>query len=136
MKKSLNKVSKRSEAIKFKKVLELAKKIVRERDKFCRAKGQGRTKNGYELPCWGYLQASHIKPEGLYRHLACDLDNMIGMCTNHHLYWWHKDIQEAAQWCENYIGKEKWRDLQERGRKNILVDKVFLQKKYEELNKI
>jgi hypothetical protein len=85
-----------------KSLLEIAKAYVRARDGKCMAAGaDGRA-------CWGYLQASHIFPEGIYHSMKFDPENMVGMCTQHHIYWWHKNPVEADRWLRSYLGQEKY----------------------------
>ena len=71
--------------------LAMVKKYVRESGP-CVASGQGRKS------CGGYMQASHIKSEGAYKHLFIDPRNIYPMCMAHHLYWWHKEPTEAGNW--------------------------------------
>lgn len=94
------------------KAFELAKRFVRERDKVCQAQGADGE------ACGGILNASHIYPEGKYRSMRYDVDNMIGMCYKHHLHWWHKNPIEADNWVLGYLGREKYNEL--RKRSNIL----------------
>lgn len=123
----LRKKSKTTEAQLKRKVFELAKRVARERDKTCRAEGvDGRT-------CWGYLQASHIYNEGTYRSMRYDLDNMIGMCTWHHIYWWHKNPIDAGIWIKNYLGEAKYKALRERSWTNRVIPTSELEQRYKEL---
>lgn len=122
--KSIRKKSKRPEQVKFKKALEIQKAKVRARGK-CEMKGAG------AMTCGGYLQASHIKPEGAYRHMGLDLDNMICACYRHHIFWWHKDITGADAWVRVFLGETKYKELQDRA--NIKpppqVDQLFIKEK-------
>ena len=81
------------------KLLDLAKAFVRERDGVCQAAEIDGRK------CWGYLSASHIYPEGTYHGHKFDPLNMKGLCNWHHIYWWHKNPAEAGKWIEKYLGK-------------------------------
>jgi Protein of unknown function (DUF2726) len=61
--------------------------------------------------CWGYLQASHIFPEGIYHSMKFDPENMPGMCTQHHIYWWHENPLDAHNWLRKYLGEERYNYL-------------------------
>lgn len=101
-----------------KKAIELGKKICRERDKVCQAAGVDKHM------CWGHLQASHIYPEGIYRTMAADPVNMIGLCLWHHIYWWHKHPIDAGAWAEKYLTKERQAYLKRASRhKKVMGEK-------------
>ena len=86
-------------------LLEIAKAGVRARDGRCvAANADGRA-------CWGHLQASHIFPEGIYHSMKFDPENMVGMCTQHHIFWWHKNPLEADAWLRKFLGDEKYKYL-------------------------
>ena len=40
-----------------------------------------------------------------------DPQNMLGMCTQHHIYWWHKNPLEADAWLRRYLGDEQYQYL-------------------------
>jgi hypothetical protein len=103
--KGIRKVTKLTLGKLKKNLLEIAKRSVRERDGKCVAAGADRR------ACWGYLQASHIFPEGIYHSMKFDPENMLGMCTQHHIYWWHKNPLEAHNWLQKHIGQERYEYL-------------------------
>ena len=102
---AIRKVTKLSLGRLKKDLLEIAKRHVRERDGKCMMAGaDGRR-------CWGYLQASHIFPEGIYHSMKFDPQNMIAACTQHHIYWWHKSPLEADAWLRRHLGEQQYQYL-------------------------
>lgn len=51
------------------------------------------------------LQASHVYPKGRYPSLRHNLNNVLTLCNGCHLFWWHRNPLEAADWF-----REKWPD--------------------------
>lgn len=82
----------------------LAKAVVIERDgKWCLR--CGKTDN---------LHASHIFPKGKYPKMRFDIDNIKILCMACHLFWWHRDIQAAAEWIQTAIPKDRYEGLVKR----------------------
>lgn len=75
-----------------KKCVTLAKKIAVLRDnKTCRKC----LRNKFS----GWAQhGSHVYPEGRYKSMSADVDNIIDLCYYCHFQWWHKNPLEAAEW--------------------------------------
>lgn len=44
------------------------------------------------------LQCSHVRSKKAHPKLEFELDNAISLCHACHIYWWHKDVMEAADW--------------------------------------
>lgn len=53
-----------------------------------------------------YIQCAHIYPEGKYRAMAHELDNLILLCVGCHRFWWHLHPTEAAAWIVQVLGQE------------------------------
>ena len=68
------------------------------------------------------VQMSHIKSKGKYRKLAFDLNNVKPLCLGCHLYWWHKEPLEAAEWVREKL-PERIKYLEEKTR---TIDKTKL----------
>ena len=79
------------------KLIEIVKKIVKERDnytcQYCGKQVEGSN-----------CHASHIIPVSRDGRLAVDPSNMIVLCYHHHLNWWHKHPIEAAEWFNTKYG--------------------------------
>ncbi len=68
------------------------------------------------------VQTSHIKSRGKYRKLAFDINNVKPLCVACHLYWWHKEPLEAAEWI-----REQFPDRVEYLEKKIrTIDKTIM----------
>ena len=46
----------------------------------------------------GGLAPSHIFPQGRYRNMAWELDNVKPLCNACHMFWWHKHPTESGEW--------------------------------------
>ena len=68
------------------------------------------------------VQMSHIKSKGKYRKLAFDLNNVKPLCLGCHLYWWHKEPLDAAEWVREKL-PERIKYLEEKTR---TIDKTKL----------
>jgi 5-methylcytosine-specific restriction endonuclease McrA len=85
------------------------------------------------------LQISHIEPVGRYRKLEFDLDNAIPLCQACHLWWYHKNPMEAADWLKKTLPKEQLDRLALRkqasgiGSKDYKLIKVYLEQKLKKL---
>lgn len=57
--------------------------------------------------CGGGMQGAHIlRKGGLYLSLRHELDNVIGLCRNHHIFWAHVDEHAFGEWIEQiYPGR-------------------------------
>lgn len=49
------------------------------------------------------LNLSHIFPRGQYPRLEFEPLNVFLQCPKHHLFWWHKNPIEAADWYNKTI---------------------------------
>lgn len=60
-----------------------------------------RARDGRCLKCGTVekLQCSHVLPR-THLSIRWDLDNAITLCYRCHIYWWHKNVLEAARWFE------------------------------------
>lgn len=63
------------------------RKVVFERDQRCVRCGTDKR-----------LTASHVYPKGRYPQLRHVAINILTMCAACHLYWWHRNPLEAAEW--------------------------------------
>lgn len=70
-----------------------------------------------------YVQISHIYPKGKYRKLQFELSNLIPLCRGCHLYWWHKNPIEAAEWIKTILDPKEYEALSLRAK---YVDKSIL----------
>lgn len=52
------------------------------------------------------LQCSHHFSRRYY-NIRFDPDNAMALCYHCHVYWYQKDIPEAARWLEQKLGKDK-----------------------------
>jgi hypothetical protein len=53
------------------------------------------------VTCGGPLQGAHIlRKGGMYISLRHELDNVVVMCRNHHLFWAHVDEHAFYEWIE------------------------------------
>jgi 5-methylcytosine-specific restriction endonuclease McrA len=82
----------------------LAKAVVIERD------GKGCLRCGRT----DQIQSSHIFPKGKYPKLRFDIDNLKLLCMPCHIFWWHRDIQAAADWIRTAIPQERYDRLLKR----------------------
>lgn len=91
------------------------------------------------------LQMSHIYPKGKYRKLEFEVDNVVTLCTGCHLFWWHKNPLDAADWIKGYMAPDRYSRLLLRSQVidkspidyNLL--KLYLEqelKKYEQGNQV
>ena len=52
------------------------------------------------------LQAAHLKTKGRYGRIRFELLNVITLCEACHIFWWHRETLEAAEWLEQkYPGR-------------------------------
>lgn len=83
-----------------KKCVTLAKRLAIKRD-------TGICQHCGKLKSAGYvMHGSHIYPEGRYKSMSADIDNILCLCFYCHFYWWHKNPLEASEWF-----KEKFQNL-------------------------
>jgi hypothetical protein len=55
----------------------------------------------YPPSCGGGMQGAHIlRKGGMYNSIRFDLENVLGMCRNHHIYWAHKNELAFYEWVE------------------------------------
>lgn len=51
--------------------------------------------------CGGGIQGAHIlRKGGMYVSIRHNLDNVVGLCTNHHMYWAHIYEHDFYEWIE------------------------------------
>jgi len=75
----------------YRKAIELAKKLAKERDGYTCLRC-GRSKQG------GYqIQGSHIFGIGAHPRLAAEILNIKALCASCHR-WWHSSPQESGKW--------------------------------------
>jgi 5-methylcytosine-specific restriction endonuclease McrA len=70
-----------------KKLDDLAREVVKARDKVCVRCGKKEA-----------LHCAHILPKGKYTRLRWDTDNLLLLCYACHFHFVHKNPLEAAQW--------------------------------------
>lgn len=71
----------------YKEAHKLFSQYIRQRDGKCMRCGKTTS-----------LQCSHIRSVGAYKYLEFEPQNAIALCLKCHLYWWHKEIQDATDW--------------------------------------
>ena len=59
------------------------------------------------MQCGGGLQGAHIlRKGGKYHSIRHELDNVVVMCRNHHMFWAHTHELEFYEWIEEvYPGR-------------------------------
>lgn len=82
-----------------KKCVTLAKKLAILRDKGVCQHCLRSKESGY------VMHGSHIYPEGRYKSMSADVDNILCLCFQCHFYWWHKHPLEAAEWFKTKFAK-------------------------------
>lgn len=65
------------------------------------------------------LQCSHIYSRSLLS-VRWDIDNAFCLCAGCHLYWWHKNPIEAAEFTKEKLGVEKYNLLR---KKSVTIKK-------------
>lgn len=55
-------------------------------------------KSFYKMDC------SHIYSIGAYPNLRFDIMNVLPMCSNCHIWWWHDNPTEAGEWFKKNYG--------------------------------
>jgi len=86
----------------------LKRKLDKEVSRIVRARGVcARCGRGAEAVT---LQCSHIIGR---THLGTrwSLDNCFALCIKCHLYWWHREPLQAAEWAKEYLGELKYNEL-------------------------
>ena len=118
-----------------KKAVILAKKIAVLMDKeTCQHCGK-RKIDGWQM------HGSHIYPEGVYKSMSSDIDNILCLCAQCHTggFWknatkpsWHEDPCYFVFWFERKY-PERSQILRERSQKPKSCDLIFWQDKYQDL---
>ena len=52
------------------------------------------------------LCASHIYPKGTYQRMRYLPENVITLCNQCHIFWWHKHPLEASEWVKTVVEPE------------------------------
>ncbi len=87
------------------------------------------------------MHGSHIHPEGVYKSMSADVDNIICLCAACHTggFWknatkpsWHEDPIYFADWFRNKY-PERYLLLEERKKKTIQLSEQHWEQKYKEL---
>ena len=90
-------MKKRSSTWYRKKCVGQAKQKVKEKAGYkCERCGRSKA-NGY------VMHGSHVFPEGTYKSMSAEEDNIICLCYLCHFMFWHKSPHEASRWFD-----EKW----------------------------
>jgi 5-methylcytosine-specific restriction endonuclease McrA len=82
----------------------LAKAVVIERD------GKWRLRCGSTEQ----LHSSHIFPKSKYPKLRFDIDNLKLLCFSCHIEWWHQYPEEAGDWIQTAIPKDRYQRILKR----------------------
>jgi hypothetical protein len=98
-------------------------RLIRDRDKTCAVCG----KHG--------IQAHHIFSRS-YNSTRWDLDNGIGLCYYHHIYWAHQKYEEFRKFIIDRIGDEKFEELRKHSQQIRQMNKEELEKEFQLLNTI
>lgn len=96
------------------------------------------------------MHGSHIYPEGVYKSMSADVDNILCLCATCHTggFWknshkpsWHEDTVYFVDWFKNKY-PERYEALKIKSGQSIQCDEYFWKKKleilkvlYEEVNK-
>ena len=90
------------------------------------------------------MQGSHIHPEGVYKSMSADPDNILCLCAKCHTggFWknsnepsWHEDTVYFVDWFEkNYPERDK--ELKERKKHTVNCDEYYWDNKLKELKQI
>lgn len=121
-----------------KKCVTIAKKLARQRDNFkCEYCGIGEPQKR--------THGSHIYSEGTNRAMSADVDNILCLCASHHMVgqWnqsakdfnWHGSPAEAMDWFTKKY-PELYQKLKSRTQQYHKLDRIFWEKKMEELRNI
>ena len=106
-----------------KQCVQLAVVIAKERDKYicqkCGKKVEGTNAHG-----------SHIYNKGTYTSMSADSDNLQTMCFYCHMYWWHRNPLEAAEWFKTNF-PDLFKTLRERSK--MPPRSMNWKKRYDEL---
>ena len=99
----------------------------------------GKTKqNGWQM------HGSHIHPEGVYKSMSADVDNILCLCATCHVggFWknsnkpsWHEDPMYFVEWFKNKYQK-RYVELEERKKKSVQLSEEYWNKKHNELKEI
>lgn len=95
-------------------------KIIRDRDKSCPICGK--------KP----VQAHHIFSR-VYNGTRWNLDNGIGLCYYHHIYWAHQKYEEFRRFIVEKLGEEKFEELRKYSQQVTKASKEELEKTYQSL---
>ncbi len=85
------------------------------------------------------MEGSHIYPEGVYKSISADVDNILCLCSACHNLpsenrpTWHNDPIYFGDWFRNKY-PERYEVLKERARKSQQADLWFWEQKWKELN--
>jgi len=120
-----------------KRCVNLAKQINKEINKYkCEYCGIGKPQR--------IIHSHHIFSEGLNKSMSADIDNLICLCWLHHLgglhsvstkiFSFHGHPADAMAWFQDKF-PEKYTLLLERSRQTNKTDRIFWEKKLEELKK-
>ena len=70
------------------------------------------------------LHLSHIYPKGKYRKMEFEPDNVKFLCIKDHLFWWHVNPLEAAEWLKGVLDQKRLKKLKEM--KNTIIKKRLI----------
>jgi len=104
------------------KAIELAKKIVRSQA------GHTCEKCRMHRP----LQGSHVFSVGAHHDMGAMLENIIALCNDCHMNWWHRKPAEALSWFERAY-PERFERLSIRSQ---TTEKMDWQEVYNDLRKV
>jgi len=81
------------------------------------------------------LDVSHCFGKKAYPHLRHDLNNLLLLCNDCHIGWWHKYPKEAWSWFEENF-EERYNYLIVAKNKIVKLNKMYYEQKYQELKKM
>ena len=111
-----------------KKCVKLAKDIVKKKANYTCEKC---TRNKDQVQ----QQGSHIYPEGRYRSMSADIDNILCLCAGCHMWSsdsWHENPLESAEWFHQKY-PARYELLKERSRSMPVCDLYYWEQKLKEL---
>jgi hypothetical protein len=120
-----------------KKCVDLAKRIVRHKSGYrCVYTSPDGQKCSQGEANGKQTHGSHIYCENAHKSISSDLDNILCLCSGHHVGMgnvtpnWHKDPKEMMEWFEKTYS-ERGKKLKDKKNKNIHMGLFEWKKRYE-----
>lgn len=72
------------------------------------------------------IDTSHIFPKGTYKTMQFLVENVKPLCYYCHQHFWHANPIKATAWVKEYLGKEKYAELQKKTLTTNTFNRTFL----------